>query len=181
MPTNHQLSRRGFTLVEMLCVVVVLGIAATLVIPGIAGRADLKLAAAARVVVSQLQYAQSRAITTQRPHLVAFDADAQTLTVLAVPEGGGEPAAIVHPADQRPFVTRLGPGGEIDGVTLAGIDVDGRTVLAFDEMGEPLACDLDGTGRLALPAPAVVTLEVGAEQLEIHVQPFTGEVGVPTN
>src|SRR3954452_15878826 len=63
---------RGFTLVEILMVVLILGIASAIIIPGLGSRDDLRCAAAARVVMSDLIYAQNRAIALQKKHYVRF-------------------------------------------------------------------------------------------------------------
>ena len=47
-------ARRGFTLVEILTVVLILGIASAIIAPQIGSRGDLKVRAAARVLVSDL-------------------------------------------------------------------------------------------------------------------------------
>src|SRR5215475_9916349 len=56
--------RRGFTLVEILAVVVILGIASAIIIPQIGSRDDMKAAAAARVLIADLIYAQNLAISS---------------------------------------------------------------------------------------------------------------------
>ncbi len=56
----------GFTLVEILVVVVILGIAAAIVVPAISSTSDLTLAAAARHLVADLEYAKNLALTKQR-------------------------------------------------------------------------------------------------------------------
>jgi prepilin-type N-terminal cleavage/methylation domain-containing protein len=165
------------SLIELMVVLVILGIAATLVLPAIADRPTLRLAAAARVVVSELQYAQSRAITTQQFHVVAADLVAQQITLNRVTTLGLEP--LTHPTTQMPFVTRFDTG-DLDNVRLVSVDADGHTSLAFNELGEPLAIT-GGGASVSLASPAVITLQSGTETLEVHVQPFTGSVTVPTN
>ena len=58
-------SRRGFTLVEILCVVVILGIASAIIIPQLGTHDDMKVAAAARTVMADLIYAQNTAIAAR--------------------------------------------------------------------------------------------------------------------
>src|SRR5690242_16864757 len=70
----------GFTLVEILVVVVILGIAAAVIVPNMGTRSDLKAAAAARMIMADLIYAQNRAISTQTKHYVTFDTSASPQT-----------------------------------------------------------------------------------------------------
>src|SRR5205823_6404761 len=73
--------RRGFTLVEILVVVIILGIAGAIIVPSIGSRDDLKAAAAARVIMADLIYTQNLAIINQGNRFVAFDTAAQTYSV----------------------------------------------------------------------------------------------------
>src|SRR5689334_24278427 len=89
---------RAFTLIEILVVVVILGIAAAIVVPAIGSRDDLKTTSAARMIMADLIYAQNRSISQQKKHFVVFDAANETYSVFedrrpAVPSM----ALITHP------------------------------------------------------------------------------------
>ncbi|MGN6728142.1 MAG: pilus assembly FimT family protein, partial [Tepidisphaeraceae bacterium] len=58
-------NRAGFTLVELLIVVVIIGIMAAAVVPTVSADADLKLAGATRALMADLAYARLRAIQSQ--------------------------------------------------------------------------------------------------------------------
>src|SRR4051812_38065552 len=62
----------GFTLIEILVVVVILGIASAIVIPQIGSREDLNVATAARALMADLIYAQNLAIAKQKSYYVRF-------------------------------------------------------------------------------------------------------------
>src|SRR5687768_3580673 len=66
-------SRRGFTLVEILAVIVILGIASAIIIPQIGTRDDMRARAAARNLVADLIYAQNLAISSGKVVYVRFD------------------------------------------------------------------------------------------------------------
>ena len=117
LPRHHQLrspaaprrsrpNRGAFTLVEILCVIVILGIASALIIPQIGTRDDLKAAAAARLIISDLMYAQNLAISKQRKHYVQFTG--QQYTLLSRDADTDPLVAIIHPVDKGNYVTAFG-------------------------------------------------------------------------
>ena len=64
---------RGFTLVEVLIVVVIIGIVGAIVVPQILTAGTLGVQAAARMVIADLQFAQNDAIARQAPRRVVFE------------------------------------------------------------------------------------------------------------
>lgn len=64
--------RRGFTLIEILCTVIILAVAAKAAMPLLSGNGEAKLSGVARSTISDLFYAQNLAITTQQPIFVLF-------------------------------------------------------------------------------------------------------------
>ena len=176
----HQLyrsnSRQGFTLVEILMVVVILGIAAACVVPQLSSRDDLKTAAAARVVMADLIYAQNRAISVQQTQYVAFDTAGKKYALL----GGWDPqVAVTHPIHKTSYVTRFSTAAtdSLKEVELTSASFDGQAGLAFDPLGAPLAVQENGTAS-ALNAKGEIKLTVGGHTLTVTVEPYTGEINV---
>jgi prepilin-type N-terminal cleavage/methylation domain-containing protein len=164
----------GFTLVEILCVVVILGIAAGIIIPQLGSRSDLKAAAAARTLVSDIMYAQNLAISTQRKHYIQFVGQQYTLMA----DNAGALQAITHPVTKNTYSMTLGsstPG--LEGVTIDALDFGtGITIIGFDDLGAPFA--YDGVSTTNFTAPATVTIKCGQISLLISIEPFTGEASV---
>lgn len=172
---NRRRSASGFTLVEILMVVVILGIASAMIIPQIGTRDDLKAAAAARTVMADLIYAQNRAIATQKRHYVRFDLVAKTYSISQSYDG----SAITHPVNNTPFTVDLdGTSASLDGVTLDSASFDGQTTVAFDELGTPYAVNSSGTD-VALAAQGTIGIRSGTFTVNVTIEPFTGEVGAP--
>lgn len=168
---------RAFTLVEILTVVVILGIAAAVVIPQMGSREDLVVGAGARVVMSDLMYAQTRALTTQKTQYVVFDSDAQTVRVME-----GQPMAQVsHPVTHMDYVEyfQSDRNSGLKQVQLVSAKFGtSAVVLAFNSLGEPLAASNDGSSTTPMSASGQVVVRSGATDITIQVEPYTGEMSV---
>jgi prepilin-type N-terminal cleavage/methylation domain-containing protein len=165
----------GFTLVEILCVVVILGIAAGIIIPQLGTRDDLKAAAAARMLISDFMYAQNLAISRQRPHYIQF-VD-QQYTILSRDTDTSPLVAILHPINKNSYVVSFdGATVGIDDVKIDSIDFGGATIIGFDELGSPFT--YDGVTVTPLASAAKITLKCGEVSLTASIEPFTGEASV---
>jgi prepilin-type N-terminal cleavage/methylation domain-containing protein len=167
----------GFTLVEILAVVVILGIASAMVIPQIASRDDLKVAAAARVLMADLMYAQNRAISLQQYHYVSFSG--QSYTIQTKP--GATLSTIAHPITKSTYTSTFGTSDGLKDVTLNAVDFgSGKTILAFDEMGIPYACSANGATPTALAGTATLVLRNSTNTLTmtIAIERDTGELRI---
>jgi prepilin-type N-terminal cleavage/methylation domain-containing protein len=171
---------RAFTLVEILVVVLILGIAAAVIVPSMGSRDDLKAAAAARMVMADLIYAQNRAITTQQRHYVIFNTTApQSFRLSLSPTDG---SSIQHPVTKEPYSMRVGPGGAsgLSEITLGNVSFEGRTTLAFDELGVPYFYDplANATTTTSTSGGSSIQIRCGTHTLTILIEPYTGEIKV---
>jgi type II secretion system protein H len=169
----------GFTLIEILCVVVILGIASAVIIPQIGSRDDLRAAAAARTVMSDLIWAQNSAIAQQRRYYVQFGG--QQYTVLSRAADVDPLVTATHPITKNsyivPFDTRT---NGTDGVTLGtpNFGVAGVTIIGFDDLGSPFAYDVGTNTSTPLTAAGTIPVICGGQTLTISVEPYTGEAMV---
>ena len=162
--------RGGYTLVEVLIVVVIVGIAGVVIVPGMLRSGTMGIQAATRSVVADLLYAQNQAIAHQRPFGVQFDTgndgyrvideDGQTIQGSWRMGGGDESFAVSFRHDRR-F-----QGVELVQATFTGDP--GKTVW-FDPMGVPSGVPSDG---------GAVVLEFEQTRYRVLVAPFTGRVSV---
>jgi prepilin-type N-terminal cleavage/methylation domain-containing protein len=179
---------RGFTLVEIMMVVVILGIAGAVIIPQLGSRSDLVVSAAARQVMSDLMYAQNRAITNQAPVYVVFTPATGTgvggnyTLMSALPS-----TPITHPISQQAWTARFGLAysgasggavGAMQSVRLDTVNFDGQTAIKFDETGTPQSVPADGSGSATPLSSGSVKLTVGTQALTIKVEPVTGTLSV---
>lgn len=184
IPTRRW-ARRAFTLVEILTVVLILGIASAIIAPQIGSRDDLKVRAAARVLISDLIYAQNLAIAQQKRVYVKFDPDAEHYRLMENPAPDGE---IPHPVTKdEKFITQFGPAGgsrladvRIQSAVFNGVDTMYRpaVTVVFDELGTPYVYryDHDNINEML---DGIVVLECGGHTIGVTIERYTGEITVP--
>ena len=171
MRRSRLLANRGFTLIEILCVVVIIGIASAVILPQLSSRDDLRAASAARALMADLLYAQNRSIALQKMHYVQFNTVTNSYSVL----DNMSPANIItHPVLQAPYTVTLG-SGSLNNVKLVSPTFDGQTVVAFDAMGVPYSWSVSGATALAAGS---VQVKAGQTTLTVSVAPYSGEITV---
>lgn len=180
-------SRRAFTLVEILVVVVILGIAAAVIVPQMGTRDDLRVAAAARMVMADLIYAQNRAIATQQKHFVTFDTTSTTKAYILRRATSLSPVTLVnvqHPITKdATYGVSFGiKNSAMEHVTLGTVSFEGYTTVVFDELGVPMYYDPGNPTTpltpLATTDGSTIQITSGKFTLTITVQPYTGEITV---
>lgn len=166
---------RAFTLVEILVVVVILGVTAAIIVPQIGNRDDLRCTSMARVVMSDLMYAQSRAVSMQQPHYVRFDTAAGRYEVLQ--QIAPSEQFVTHPITKGAFQVMLGAAGgdELKTVVLDDVSFDMHPVLMFDEMGTPHSYN-PATLTAAAMVAGSIRLRSGTFTATISVEPYSGEL-----
>ncbi len=167
--------RRGFTLIEILIVITLMGLAGALIVPYM-GRSDgLQTQAAVRSIVADVSFAQFDAMANQAVRRVEFDIATNQVRLL-----GGD-FTTGNPDDQyiledplsggREFVLDL-DAGRFGGTVIQSADFDGNTFITFDEVGGPVDHDFQPS------AGGLVILEGPHALYEIRIGAFTGRVTV---
>jgi prepilin-type N-terminal cleavage/methylation domain-containing protein len=172
---------RAFTLVEILVVVTILGIAAAIIVPQMGSRGDLTAAAAARLIMADLIYAQNRAISTQTKHYVKFTTSSpQSYRLVTSVTPLVDITQPITKASQ--YLVTLGANGSpgLTNVSLGTVSFEGKTTIAFDELGVPYYYDPGTNTTTALTTSGGSTIQVkcGTFTLTVSIEPYTGEIKV---
>ena len=152
-------ARVGFTLIELIVVVVILAIMAAVVIPYVTGTSSMKAQSAARLVMSDLEYAQDLAITSQSDITVTFDTSGNFYGV------SNESGPLNHPITKKTYVVDFDTLAGLSGVSLTAASFGGGSSVTFDSLGAPSP---DGS----------VNVSAGVSGYQVTVAPITGRVTV---
>ena len=161
---RHGEATRGFTLVELIIVIVLLGVLAAVAAPRIFNNADFYARGFHDETMALLRYAQKTAIAQRRTVCVTF-------TVAAVS------TASLRIASSEAVVTcdtnLVGPRGDTPGTVTSrsGVNYTATPLAAvsFDGLGQPL--DTGGT-----PITSARTITVSGSGKVITIEPATGYV-----
>lgn len=152
--------RSGFTLAEILVVLVILGIATAIVVPQISNIGDLQAGSAARTLLANMQYAQNEAIVSQRSITVAFDADNGAYDLRY-----SDDTVLDHPIEKAPFRVVFADTPGLDQVAISSVNFGGDPEVTFDPLGSP-------------QSPGQVTLAADGHLRRITVAAVTGKMAL---
>ena len=151
----------GFTLIELIAVIVIIIIAAMLAIPMFSSAAGMQVRAAADMIAADLEYAKSMAISRQKTYTVVFDEAAESYDIRD--EGG----IISHPVTHGDYLVNFGADSRVDRVNIVDADFGSSEQVSFTYLGSP---DPDNGGT--------VTLSADTETMTVTVEAVTGYVSI---
>ncbi len=160
-------NRSGFTLIELMMVMIIMAIAAMIVVPVVTGASGYQISSAARLVAADIEYARQLAITTGLVHSVVFDAAGESYQIQ---DNAGN--VVSHPLRPGTDYIQHFPSSSLSKVTIQSVDFDGDATVKFDYLGSPL-----NSSDSSLNA-GTVTLESQGHTAVIEVEPLTGYVNV---
>jgi prepilin-type N-terminal cleavage/methylation domain-containing protein len=160
-------ANRGFTMIEVLVVMVIIAIAAMMVIPMMSSAADTQLRSAANMIAADLEYAKSMAIGRQKVYSVVFDASAESYHI-------EDPNGIInHPVKKGfTYVVNMASDGRLNQVDIATADFDASSTVKFDYLGSPY------NGNDTALNSGTITLQARDITMTITVEPVTGFISI---
>jgi prepilin-type N-terminal cleavage/methylation domain-containing protein len=160
IPGIRTSSHSGFTLVELVAVILILGVLAFSVVPRFLDKGSIDASAMAEQLANDIRYTQSLGMTSGQRNRINL-----TPTTYQITTSAGAPVA--HPATGSTAAISLG------NVSLSGYNPPlTNSYIAFDGKGIPYT-DVSG---IVLAAPATITLNSAGNTRQIVVSPTTGRV-----
>lgn len=175
----------GFTMIEILIVVVILAVAAMIVVPSLSSAADMQVRSAANSIAADLDYARGLAITRQKNYTVVFDPDQaeESYTIQEYDSATNSLSDIKNPLTGDPFFKMpIAANSRLSQVDVddANFDDDADKAVTFNYLGSPCA----GIGTTPLLKRGLITIQddkSGAFKLYVKVEPATGYVTIDSN
>jgi Tfp pilus assembly protein FimT len=152
--------------VEIIIVVVIIAIVAMVAIPLAGSAASMQIRSAANMLVADLEYAKSMAISKGQNFSVVFDKDSETYSLL-----DQDGTVIPHPV-KKGFDYVVDFTKQLSKVDMVDADFDSTSQIKFDFLGSPY-----DAGDNPLNS-GVVTLQAGATTVTVNVEPVTGFISV---
>jgi prepilin-type N-terminal cleavage/methylation domain-containing protein len=178
--------RHGYTLIELLIVIGILGLSSALLVPRMVGREAMAAQSAVRRIISDLNFAQSDALAHQELRRVHFYADGSgycltriTDTELGTPfdESDTDQDYIFDPLARNNeagrYIVRF-EEEDFEGVTIESAAIDGAT--GRDIQYDSLAGTIAGGGGPGTGGTIVV--RCADERYQISIAPFTGKITI---
>lgn len=154
--------RRGFTVIEILIVLVIITIAALTAVPMMSSASSIQIRSASSMIAADLEYAKSMAISRGRNYSVMFDQNADSYWIEDMD------GVIPHPVKKGfNYLVDFRGDSRLNRVDITGASFSGGSppAVTFNSMGSP---DSGGT----------VTLEAGGTTVTITVEPITGYISI---
>ncbi|MHC4195742.1 MAG: pilus assembly FimT family protein [Planctomycetota bacterium] len=153
---------RGFTLIEILVVVVIMAIAAMLAVPLFSSAGDIQLQAAADLIAADLEYAKSMSITL-------FDKGAESYSVRE-PDG----TIALHPVNiGSNYEVNFSTDSRLNQVDIFDVSFDGGNEVKFDSIGNAL----NASGG-SLASNGTIILHADGETKTVQVKRKTGYISI---
>lgn len=178
--------QRGYSLPELLAVVIILGIAASVAIPDISTTNPNRLDLGAEEVAQAIRFARSESLRTREIHgiqisqntqrVVAYKADMSTSPV-------GMASILYHPVSKQRLDYEVDTGTMTDGVSISNSQdpflyaTGRRKNLLFDVTGMPIWI-VNSTGSTYILEDGVVQLSYAGDDRSVRIAPITGRVTV---
>ncbi|MFC1763704.1 Tfp pilus assembly protein FimT/FimU [Planctomycetota bacterium] len=164
------LMNAGFTLVEIMVVIVLLAIGAAMTLPFVASASSSQAMAAAEMIAADLEYAKSLAITEGQYYGAEFNTSTEAYRL--IDQVGN---TVKNPVNVTQDYAFSFPGSRLGKVDVVSVDFRASSTIKFDPLGSSYNGDspalaLEDTGKIELSAAGLTK--------EIWVSAVTGIISI---
>jgi prepilin-type N-terminal cleavage/methylation domain-containing protein len=177
-------SRQGFSLLEMLLVVVILSIAAKIALPNLATATPARLDRAANELAEALRFARAEAIRTGTLVGVQYSASTPSISVCTISLILGfisKCSILSNPVDHNPYTLNYAGNGNQAPVTLNSVtwQYGGNNLnyIVFGSHGTPVY-PIILISQMTMLTNASVVIAYAGQIRTINVSPMTGRVSI---
>jgi len=163
------MKKHGFTLIELVMIIVILGILALAVMPKTTAEPRVKLEAACQRIALDLRYVQAMSLAQQVRFGISFDPATETYFAYRINVG----TKAIDPQTRNNFDVSFTTLNEFKGMDIASTSFSNK--MEFDSIGAPY----DGSGVI-LSSQGIITIQTtgGAYSRTVRIEPKTGKVSV---
>lgn len=159
---------RGFTMIEIIIVAVIITIAAMVAIPMMTSAASMQIRSAANMIAADLEYAKSMAISKGQNFSVVFDQITETYSIR-----NQDDVVIPHPVKKGfDYTIDFRNDGRLNKVDIDDVDFDATNKIKFDYLGSPYNANNEPLNS------GVITLQAGGTTMMVTVEPVTGFISI---
>lgn len=163
------MNKQGFTLIELVMILVIVGILAIVIIPNTTAISVLRLESGCQKLQSDLRYVQQMAMAQQVRFGISFDTGNESYFAYRVTTA----TKAKDPQTQGNLDVSFNQLNEFKGIEIVSTNFD--NVIEFDSTGAPY----NGSGVL-LTSEGIIALQAGsgAYSKTVRVEPKTGKVKI---
>jgi prepilin-type N-terminal cleavage/methylation domain-containing protein len=174
----HRARTRGYTLIELLIVVAVLGLAGAMLVPMLGDRGDFDTQGAVRRLAADMMFAQSDALANQEHRRLVFIEDPDAEGQFLGAEFDADTARYVNdplaPAgEDGRFIVNLRTDGRFGDTVVASVELDGgASFITYDELGGTVT----STGQPG--SGGEIVLRGGTSVYRVTIDGVTGKISI---